>query len=253
MAPTRELPGPVSAMLREHVLEPLSRTGGIIEAEREEVEAERRAFVRFRDRVADVETVTPSRCSTGSTLVAAPEQRSTKSLDRVRVAFRETVMSVDHYSEVYGEALEEFAAAELSPEVAVGLGPGTSQSFTDLYKATLMNAVDSAADRRETIRDHLDGERDAVATHRATLIEMLDSLDWPPRARRQSDIEDRLEEVTRARQTELHRGFPLSGADGHDLCQYLYQDPEWTYPVLTGVTRFYATLEAPSPDGRSTR
>lgn len=245
MAPTREPPGPASASLREHVLEPLCRTGGIIEAEREEVEAERRAFVRFRDRVAGVETVTPPRRA-GPTLATVLERRPTKPLDRVRAAFRETVMSVDHYDEVYGEALEEFAAAELSPEVAVGLGDGTGRSFTDLYKATLVSAVDGAVDRRETICDHLDGERVAIETHRATLVETLDSLDSldgpPPEARRRDDIEGRLEDITRARQAEIHRGFPLSGADGHDLCQYLYRDPEWTYPVLTAVTRFYAAL-----------
>jgi uncharacterized protein YozE (UPF0346 family) len=60
--------------------------------------------------------------------------------------------------------------------------------------------------------------------------------------RHRDRIEDRLAEVTETRQEEIHRRFPRAGADGHDLCQYLHREPDWTYPVLTAVTRFQTTL-----------
>jgi hypothetical protein len=243
MNATRRREDAVTTSLREHVLTPLSRAAEIVEVERKEIEAERRAFVQFRDRVAGIETVATPRPEPRPALATGVDGRSPRALERVRGAFRETITSLDHYDEVYGETVEEFAASEFSPEVAAGLRGESAASFTDLYKATLVTAVDEAVETRETTHEHLDSELASVETHRATLAGMIDSLDGPAASPRyRSEFEDRLEEVTQTRQKEIHRQFPRTGADGHDLCQYLYREPDWTYPVLTAVTRFHATL-----------
>ena len=243
MGTKRRRENAVTTSLRNHVLTPLSRAVEIVEAERREIEAERRAFVRFRDRIAGIETVTVPPPEPRPALATETDGRSPRALERVRGAFHETLMNMDHYEEVYGETVEEFAASEFSPEVAAGFSGESGASFTDLYKTTLVTAVDGAVETRETTREHLDSELESIETHRATLAEMIDSLDGPAAsARHRSEFEDRLAEVTESRQEEIHRRFPRAGADGHDLCQYLHREPDWTYPVLTAVTRFQTTL-----------
>ncbi len=243
MDATQQREDSVTTSFRDHVLSPLSRAEEIVEAERGEIEAERRAFVRFRDRVAGIETVSTPGPEARRALATGTGGRSPRALERVRGAFRETVMSLDHYDDVYGETAEEFTASEFSPEVAAGLRSESVASFTDLYKATLVTAVDRAVETRETTREHIDSELSSIEAHRATLAEMIDAVDGPAASGRyRSEFEDRLEEATRTRQEEIHRRFPRTGADGHDLCQYLYREPDWTYPVLTAVTRVNATL-----------
>lgn len=160
---------------REHVLTPIATATSVVEAERAEVEAERRAYVRFGDRVAD--------------------------------------------EEVYDEPLVEHAARELSTEVAAGFHQETSPGFTELYKTALTTAVSEAVDQRETLCEQF-------RTELKSLKRCHSSLD----------------ELSRSRQRGIQQRYPGSRADGHDLCQYLYEEFDWTYPALTAVTRFYDTM-----------
>lgn len=139
--------------LRKRVQTPIRVAEQIVENERAEVEAERRAYTHFKERVAEVETVPAS----GSAQLGTPRthagEGSSRGCERVRHAFVETVTSVDHYEEVYGETPDEHAAAELSPEVAAGLQADTETSFTELYKTRLTAAIDSAIAGREAFLD----------------------------------------------------------------------------------------------------
>jgi hypothetical protein len=223
---------PVSRTLREHVLEPLSTAEEMVEAEHAEVEAERRAFARFADRIGGIDAVSgrPGGVTPGQTLTGSPPRR----VERVRSAFRETVMSADHYDEVYGESLVEHAAAELSADVATGFRRESGTQFTAFYKSTLVSAVEGAVGWRERLEDQLEEELTSLDRSRETLESLLDRCDGPgPTEGVESDLDD----LAARRQDLVQRRDPLSGTDGHELCQYVYADAEWTYPVLTAVAR----------------
>lgn len=238
MADVRDAEYSVADTLRRHVLRPVTTAEADVESELAEVRAEREMFEQFGKRVAAVETVTTPEPTTPATQTTFVDSRS-RAVDRVRSAFRETVMSVDHYDEVYGESLVEHAAAELSADVAAGFARETAAPFSELYKSTLTSAVQDAVDDRDSFCDLLEAERDSLGRAEAALEEMLDDCDGvsvPTRDR--GGFQDRLDDIARDRQETVQRRVPGSRTDGHDLCTYLYRDRDWTYPVLTAVARF---------------
>jgi hypothetical protein len=243
MGTSHKTEGYILASLRKHVLTPLTRAERIVEVEREEVEAERRAYVKFRERITGIETISNVDTESGpparTTVVETPQ----RSGEHVRAAFRETVMSVDHYDEVYGETLEEHAATELSEGVGAILQPEVATPFTEWHKAMLISSVDSVVVGRRRFRDLLDDELSSINKNRAALTEIVNSCDGPtiPKWYR-NEFENRLDEIAESRQERIQRRDIPSRIDGHDLCLYLYQDCEWTYPILTAVTRFRSAV-----------
>jgi len=237
MGATRGTEDTIAASLRDHVSGPVSTAREVVAAEFEEVDAERRAFEQFRDRVAGIETVSMSQSLPASQRSGFVQTRP-QCVERVRNAFRETVMSVDHYDEVYGETLAEHFAAELSAELLAGLRPAGQSQFTDLYKRTLLAGIDSAIEQRETFCDLLDNERASLETSADELAAAVDELDGtrvPAHVR--ADFAETLDDVARRRQETFAGRTSSPRTDGHDLCSYLYEDCGWTYPVLTAVTR----------------
>jgi len=227
--------------LERHVLAPIETANAIAETEYGEVEAERRAFVRFRGRVASLESAS-SRNLTPSprTQVRDPQSRR---IQRLRSAFRETVMSVDHYDDVYGESLVEHVAAELSVEIAAGLERTGHLQFTNIYKRALLSGIDSAIDQRETFCAILDGERESLTQSRDTLVAVLDELDGTyVSVGTRTEFADALDELAYSRQETFASRTASPRTDGHDLCAYLYTNCGWTYPVLTAVARLRGTV-----------
>lgn len=148
-------------------------------------------------------------------------------------------MSVDHYEEAYGESLVTHAAAELSADVAAGFRRESAAPFTEFYRTVLSNAVDSAVKGRTRFCEHLDAERTSLETGRETLTDLLDDAGGPGDSTRyRGAFESDLDDLAQSRQALIQRRDPLSRTDGHEVCEYLYREPEWTYPVLTAVTRF---------------
>jgi hypothetical protein len=236
MSDTEQRSVPPGESLRRHVLSPLETAESVLDSEYEELDAERRAFEQFRGRVAAVETV--------STPPAAPATRAplretrSRAAERVRCAYRETVMSVAHYDVVYGESLVENIAAELSRDIAAGLRRDAHLQFTPFFKRTLLTAVANAINQRETFCEILNGERDSLIQNQDRLLAILDELEGVRvPAGLGVDFTDTLDEIARDRQATFAGRTASPRTDGHDLCGYLYMDCDWTYPVLTAVTR----------------
>lgn len=242
MGATRRTEDSITASLRAHVSEPVSTAEAVVAEEYEEVEAERAAFEAFADRVGGLDTVSMARPTPQSQRPGLVQSRP-RCGQRLRSAFRETVMSVEHYDDLYGETLEEHFAAELSPELLAGLQEGAGSQFTDLYKRTLLGAVETAVDQRETFCEILDNERASLETSAGELEALVDDLDGTrvPAAHR-GEFADTLDEVARQRQETFAGRTSSPRTDGHDLCSYLYADCAWTYPVLTAVTRLRGTV-----------
>lgn len=227
--------------LRQHVLTPVSEAQSRVERELDEVDAERRAFGRFRDRVAGIEPVPPRPDNPARQTVAHdPDDRT---VEQLRGAYRETVMSVAHYDDVFGESLDTNVAAELSAEVATGFQRGGTR-FTTMYKSRLTAAVDRAIAEREAFCETLATERDSLESCQESLVELLDPLDGPRvPVWHTTDFQDALSDIAHHRQEIVHRGHTLSYIDDHDLYAYLYRDENWTYPVLTAIARLRGAVE----------
>lgn len=243
MSHTEQVGLPPEESLRRHVLAPLATAESVLDQESEELDAERRAFEQFKTRVAAVETVSTA-SAVPATRAPLHEKRS-RAAERIRNAFRETVMAVEHYDDVYGESLIEHVAEELSTDIAAGLRRGAHLQFTHLYKRALLSAVDSAIDQREKFCTALGDERESLSWSRDELRALLEDLDGTRvPASDGGNFTDALDEIACHRQETFAGRTASPRTDGHDLCAYLYTDCVWTYPVLTAVTRLRGAVNA---------
>jgi len=214
-----------------------------VAAERTCVTAERDAFEAFDRRVAELATVA---ASTTPPLLSDP-QRSGQSLERVRTAYEETVMSVPHYEAEYGDTVAESLAVEFGEDLAAALVGGTA--LTPDFRDAVRAAASAARREREEFLTVLDREDTSLARAAADFSEALsdlEALDDRPLSDRSfddlrtlwesvRDVEARIEGIGMRRQ-ETIRGYrkELPGVPT-DLVEYLYADLSATYPVLAAV------------------
>lgn len=219
--------------LRCHVLSPFETALETVDRETAAVEAERRAFEEFSDRVADIDSeAVPSRpCGLRTTGPSG-------AIQRVRDAYRETVMDVDHYGREYGERLVENVRGEFGPDIASSLHPERSSSFTAGVKQAIVAAADRRAAARASFRTCLEDERRSVASARREVADVVGSLDSSrvPHWYRSTFL-DRLDELAAVRQETIRSRNASGDLDGHGFCEYLYGRTRWTYPVLAALGR----------------
>lgn len=228
--------------VREHVLSPVETANERAKREYEEVRTERRAYNQFKERVSGINSVPPPQAHSMPSIPSV-DTLGRESVEPVRSAFRATVMNVDHYDDLYGESLNEHVAAELSPEIATLFQTKKTTAFTEPAKTALIGAVNSAITQRDVLLDRLEREQDSLENSHTALTELLDAYDEPRVADRyRLQVEEKLDTLAEARQETLKNRPSTARANGHDLCQYLYQDSEWTYPILTALARFRRSL-----------
>jgi hypothetical protein len=221
----------VPQRLRRHILAPILRAEDLATAEREEVEAEIRAFRTFLDRLSDIEATRTATPTPATRSLSHAEAANTG--ERLRTAYEETVMSLAHFDRVYDESLAEHVARELSPQLLPVFDPGAN-AFTEVYRQTLRSAVEDSIADRERFVSVLEDEVAALDTARARLRSVLDSGGRPGTA---GDRRDTIDELARDRQEALGLRPSLVQLDGHECCEYVYESECWTYPVLTAVAR----------------
>jgi len=206
-----------------------------VRRDRREVRAELRALERFADRVQAVEAGTVTTAPAGA---AALSREPPDAMGEIREAYRSTVMAVDHYDEVYGEALAANVAAELTPEIADAM-TGAATVVPAGFKNAVRSAVDTTAECRRSHLRLLDDEATSLAEAEAALEEVIDAVEDPTRSRRAAMA--RLDAIADDRQPEIHRR--TGRASGHELCSYLYDEEPWTYPVLSAVATIRGAAE----------
>lgn len=227
----------------------------VLEAERERVAAERAAFARFRSVVAEIEPSAPdSGTAAGGPARTVVEPTADRGLERIREAYRATVMDVPHYEESYGEPLVENVAAELDPDAARTIADGR---YTPPLRAALVAHSRTAADSRARLLDALDEERDTLETSADRLRAI--AAERPERAIDRSGTRsldgllgdretvcalcDRCDEVAIDRQAALRR----SPGDGRSLdadeITYVYESLSVDHPVLADVATLGERLD----------
>lgn len=232
--------------VREHVRAPLATALEHVDREAAELHAERTAFERFAEKVATISPMADgaaagANAAAGGALALADDQGAKKRA-AVREAYRETVLTVDHYEEIYGEPLLVNVAGELSEDLATALADDAGVPFTEHLQSVLRAAAVDAADRRREFHDRILAERESLETAREELREVIETLDGSglPSWYRPS-FDDRLDDLVERRQDRLQSRAAYR-QDGHDLCEYVYASEPWTYPVLTAIARLHNSV-----------
>lgn len=222
---------------RRHVLSPLTIAPHRVEEELAEVSTEIEAFEGFADRLEECAVGEgPTDMEMGPAFIV--NRSSADSMASVRAAYRGTVTEVPHYNKVYGEPLLENVATELGPDLAQCLAPENSVEKTDEVVTALSQATAQAVHQRRTFSKCLNEEGDSITGARSRLTDLvgeLDSLtipDWY-----QETFVARLDSIAEDRQNVIRAHPAPASSEEPDLCDYLYEEEPWTYPVLTAVTR----------------
>ena len=178
---------------------------------------------------------------TGNVLVGGP---SAATAERVAAAYRETVMSVPHYDDDYGDSYADSLAAEFGESIAVALDGG----FTDPTKRGVLSAARQAKTERVKLVSALDAERESLADIRAFVAETLDELeeyrddtlarrsfgDLDARRTRLDVLATRCDEAAADRQADIRENHAALGLPARfpDLQTYLYQPLDERHPAL---------------------
>ena len=227
----------------------LRKAHSILAEERERTESERDAFAAFARRIASIDT-SPRPAATGASGGVTPlaVSGSDDRLGEVKESYRETVMSMAHYDEEYGETLKRNMSGEFGEDVAVAVCEGSM--FTPQLQQALIDQSQLARDRRDRFLDRLGRETDEVSTAQQTADRIESSLEalnerslhdrsyselielWDTLGQFRSDVES----LMRDRQQALQRnGNPLDPEKA--IQPYLYRSLDVTYPVLdTGIS-----------------
>ena len=224
-----------------------------IENEKQTLAVERDAFEAFADAVASV-PVAGEPIAAGSVLPSS-ENAGKKRLKQVRDRYRETVMSVSHYDEEYGENLFEHMSEELSPEAAIAVVDGAGLSGQ--LKELLIVQARLAAHSREELLDTIDTEqqsvRSAVSSLQSSESALEETEDEALRERSFSELMaaeqalsqaiDAVDETIQDRQVDIQQVERRSpAADRLTFHRYLYRGLEPTFPVLDALLDRYETV-----------
>jgi hypothetical protein len=240
----------------------ISQAKGEVASELARVRAERNAFRRFRQTIAKVTATRPQTAEISSASGAIQTEPQDSALDNVRDAYRETVMSVAHYEEDYGESLAGHLRAEFGEELATAVAGG--DQFTPQLKQALLRQSTANQVKREKLMRVLESESEELtayehrldeieanrreAVSRPTLQQTYEELDesW----RTLGDLESELDDLLADRQSRLDRDLSIgpTGEGQHAFQKYVYSELESPYPVLSSGTRLYERIRSAKRD-----
>lgn len=222
-----------------------------LRAERRKLVDEQQAFERFADRVAALE---PDRTRDQPRLVV--DRVRDGGVERVREAYTETVASVPHYREEYGEPPIRHMARECNEELAAAVACGSGLS--PQLQRSLAGTAREAASARDVVLDVLDEEAAALdrgAERVHDLVDELVALRDQPLERAEFDslretrerleaLDDRCEALTAARQETLRSHSRTDPLDVEDVGVYCYADCESIHPLLSQFAAVAEQVEA---------
>ncbi|GAA0454154.1 hypothetical protein MUK72_17580 (plasmid) [Halococcus dombrowskii] len=232
---------------------------GVVENDREWTTDESDAFATFTDRIADLDVTAADEFQQPSTQLLVPSAHDSNiatSLEEVRDIYRETVMAVDHYTDIYDDTLEESLAQEFGSEVATIVL--TSDQLTPQLRDQLVECSQQARESRHSLLQGLKNEYSALETANEKLTRLGSDLDgivgtcsfenWTDREL--ADADERLrsrkhecEQLLTDRQATLsEQRAPSTHHTDHEFSEYLYESLSVTYPVVTDTISLIDTL-----------
>lgn len=216
-----------------------------LKEEHERVATERDAIAAFQRKVSGIEAVRSA--PTGRGAVAIGSELEDSGFERIKDAYRETVMSVPHYEEEYDEPIEANMTAELGDEMAAAVFGG--RRYTQPIKRGLVSQCNEARHSREELLTVLEREQRRLTSADEELCDIVSELETEmpdleeehtfselsDRWTRLGDVESRcrefLEEHSESRGNAPHNrsGFQ----------EYVYQSLPTEHPVLSDGTRVF--------------
>lgn len=229
---------------------------GRVQEERSRTAAERDAFKAFANRIESMDVESQPTSATpmhGGPMLSEGSSQSGVAMERVRDAYRETVMATPHYHEDYAEPFVTNVAEEFGVELATGLAQG--EKLTPHLQNALIEASHTAANERTSYQQTLSTEYDSLLTAKRRLRTLGDTLDHIHDQLRtpetfsalidaHAQIEDLAADCTRLlenRQATLTN--QPQDDHHHHLTEYLYREYPWTYPVLADSLDYHTQLE----------
>jgi hypothetical protein len=228
------------------------------EAERDRLSAERRAFQQFVRRVESLETADTAGTPVPAGATASLSQPTDgDDLDDVVQAYRNTVMSVEHYETDYGEPLRKNMAAELGADVTTAILDG--QGLHPQLKMAVMSKCTEAYEQRTNVLKDIDDEVSEIARaseevdsveatlerldRHSLLNKSFDELyeDYDALCALEGDCEDLLADRQR---TVAKRDPSPNPKEGHDFHSYLYDPLDVSYPVLSTALTTLSTIRS---------
>lgn len=225
------------------------------ETEHRLLREERTALESFDARLETIEPAAASQPSPGPGAIRTLGSTGGSGGERlaaVRDAYRETVMSVDHYEAEYGESFERHVHSEFGPDLAEALDHGSSLP-PPVYRR-LRTAVADAIESRERVLELLAAERDGLREVRAALGPARKKLEevgvcpfeqWTTAALhaeydRVQAFRDRCERLATERQCDRRKYVQDRSAlpDRTVTEGYLYQPLDTSYPGLAALAVF---------------
>ncbi|MFC4357854.1 hypothetical protein ACFO0N_07820 [Halobium salinum] len=220
----------------------------LLSNERETTRRERDAFEAFADRVGGLSVRAPTAVAAGpQTLVGVGDAGGGDGgLEQVRRAYRETVMSMAHYDEEYGESLETNMAAEFSEELAAVVATGPA--FSPQVQQALVAGSHEAGNERDAFLRTLDAEAEEVCDAQSILsrtdrkcaeirsrhLELSSYAELREAWEKLDELEAACERCLADRQSSIHDGYTLGfrAGDSETFHSYLYRSLDVSYPVL---------------------
>ena len=230
---------------------PAARTA--VDREREQLIQERDGFHQFATEVDSIPVSADG--GEGLPLVGVRQANAVVGeLDSVRAAYRECIMELEHFDQLYGEQLYDNMASELSEDVAMAVVHGDRFSLP-VKRATIQRATEASL-RRERLLQTVDAERDSLDRAERELRALASDLDAEPalpeftltelfeHERRLSQWKVRCERSLRRRQQHIHAESTFrSNLDMLLVQPYLYAELETHFPVLDACLRLHSRLE----------
>jgi len=240
----------------------ISQAQDEVASELARVRAERNAFRRFRQAVAKLTATRPQTAEISSASGVVQAEPTDSALGRVREAYRETVMSVSHYEEDYGESLAGHLRAEFGEEIATAVVGG--DQFTPQLKQALLQQSTANQVKREKLMRVLESESEELATYERRLDEIetdcREAVSRPMLQRTYEELDEtwqtledlqaELDELLAERQSRLDRDLAVgpTGEGQHAFQRYVYSELESTYPVLSSGVRLYHRIRSTKQD-----
>ena len=176
---------------------------------------------------------------------------ATDELGTIRNAYEETVMSVPFYEAEYGDTYEESIRAEFGPDIATALTQ--SESLSPVAKDVLLTKVEQVRSEREALIETCEREHASVDEAVTVLrpidgeLQSIESISFDDQGfgaleahrARLLTLKDKCEHAATTRQETIHHhrtAYSLP-VDAPDICVYLYEGFEATYPILLGGSK----------------
>ncbi|GAA0466916.1 hypothetical protein MUK72_18395 (plasmid) [Halococcus dombrowskii] len=235
----------------------------VVKSDREWTTDERDAFASFTDRITDLNAVAVDpptdefqQPSTQLLVPSAHPSNAATSLEEVCDIYRETVMAVDHYTDIYDDTLEESLAQEFGSAVATIVL--TSDQLTPQLRDRLVACSQQARESRHLLLQGLKSEYSALETANEKLTRLGSDLDgivgtcsfenWTDRelAGANERLRSRKHEckqlLTDRQATLSEQRVPSTHRTDHEFNEYLYGSLSVTYPVVSDTTSLIGTL-----------